>query len=119
MVLQTLKNIRSITKPGMHGDGGGLYLRVTKSGTKSWIYRFQLSGKRREMGLGAGNSMWYFFKKSSSSITVIFRFLGMTTGAIAGIGIVGTGRRGSFLPRSVVSAVGASRSGSGPGWPRQ
>ena len=55
MVLQTLKNIRSITKPGMHGDGGGLYLKVTKSGTKSWIYRFQLSGKRREMGLGAAD----------------------------------------------------------------
>ena len=55
MVLQTLKNIRSITKPGMHGDGGGLYLKVTISGTKSWIYRFQLSGKRREMGLGAAD----------------------------------------------------------------
>lgn len=55
MVLQTLKNIRSITKPGMHGDGGGLYLKVTKSKTKSWIYRFQLSGKRREMGLGAAD----------------------------------------------------------------
>ena len=55
MALQTLKNIRSITKPGMHGDGGGLYLKVTKSGTKSWIYRFQLSGKRREMGLGAAD----------------------------------------------------------------
>jgi hypothetical protein len=39
MALHTLKNIRSITAPGMHGDGGGLYLKVTKSGTKSWIYR--------------------------------------------------------------------------------
>jgi integrase len=52
MALHTLKNIRSIITPGMHGDGGGLYLKVTKSGTKSWIYRFQLNGKRREMGLG-------------------------------------------------------------------
>jgi integrase len=55
MALHTLKNIRSITTLGMHGDGGGLYLKVTKSGTKSWIYRFQLSGKRREMGLGAAD----------------------------------------------------------------
>lgn len=39
-------------KPGMHADGNGLYLRVQKSGSKSWIYRFQLNGKRREMGLG-------------------------------------------------------------------
>ena len=55
MALHTLKNIRSINKPGMHGDGGGLYLKVTKSETKSWIYRFQLNGKRREMGLGDAN----------------------------------------------------------------
>jgi integrase len=53
MALQTLKNIRAIKKPGMHSDGGGLYLKVTKSGSKSWIYRFQLNGNRREMGLGA------------------------------------------------------------------
>ena len=55
MALHTLKNIRSITTTGMHGDGGGLYLKITKSGTKSWIYRFQLNGKRREMGLGDAN----------------------------------------------------------------
>jgi integrase len=40
------------TKPGMHPDGGGLYLLVSESGSKSWIYRFMLNGKAREMGLG-------------------------------------------------------------------
>jgi hypothetical protein len=39
--------------PGMHADGDGLYLQVTKSGAKSWIYRFLIRGKRREMGLGS------------------------------------------------------------------
>ncbi len=39
-------------KEGMHADGGGLYLRVQVSGSKSWIFRFQLKGKRREMGMG-------------------------------------------------------------------
>lgn len=39
-------------KPGMHADGSGLYLRVQTSGAKSWIFRFQLNGKRREMGIG-------------------------------------------------------------------
>lgn len=39
-------------KPGMHPDGNGLYLRVQERGTKSWIFRFQLNGKRREMGIG-------------------------------------------------------------------
>jgi len=39
-------------KEGMHADGNGLYLRVQASGAKSWIFRFQLNGKRREMGIG-------------------------------------------------------------------
>lgn len=40
-------------KPGYWLDGDGLYLQVSPSGAKSWIYRFQLNGKRREMGLGS------------------------------------------------------------------
>lgn len=39
-------------KPGMYPDGAGLYLLVGPSGAKSWIYRFMLDGKAREMGLG-------------------------------------------------------------------
>ena len=39
-------------RPGMHADGGGLYLRVQDTGNKGWILRYQLAGKRREMGLG-------------------------------------------------------------------
>jgi integrase len=38
---------------GMYADGAGLYLQVTGSGAKSWIYRFSLRGKPREMGLGS------------------------------------------------------------------
>lgn len=45
--------VRNQTKPGLHGDGGGLYLQVTESGSKTWIYRFMLAGRRRDMGLGA------------------------------------------------------------------
>jgi integrase len=40
------------TKPGMYADGAGLYLLVGPTGAKSWIYRFMLNGKAREMGLG-------------------------------------------------------------------
>jgi len=43
------------TKPGYYADGGGLYLQVSKSGTKSWVYRFTLLGKTRDMGLGSLN----------------------------------------------------------------
>ncbi len=38
-------------KPGYHADGGGLYLQVTDGG-RSWIFRYQIAGKRRDMGLG-------------------------------------------------------------------
>jgi integrase len=38
--------------PGVLHDGGGLYLRVSATGAKSWVFRFQLDGKRRDMGLG-------------------------------------------------------------------
>jgi len=44
---------RAITKPGLHGDGRTLYLRVSKTGTKSWIQRVVVGGRRRELGLGS------------------------------------------------------------------
>jgi integrase len=44
--------IRSLRKKGLHADGQSLYLRITESGSKSWIFRFMLGGRRRDMGLG-------------------------------------------------------------------
>ncbi|WP_091749077.1 integrase arm-type DNA-binding domain-containing protein [Brevundimonas sp. 374] len=41
-----------VKEPGMYADGGGLYLQVSRSGTKSWIFRYSLNGREREMGLG-------------------------------------------------------------------
>ena len=40
-------------KRGMYADGAGLYLQVTTSNAKSWVYRYMLNGKPRYMGLGA------------------------------------------------------------------
>jgi integrase len=40
-------------KPGRHADGGGLQLLVKESGARSWVYRFMLNGKSRDVGLGA------------------------------------------------------------------
>src|SRR5262245_10875949 len=37
--------------PGMYADGGGLYLQITEGGA-SWVYRYMLAGRAREMGLG-------------------------------------------------------------------
>lgn len=36
----------------MYADGGGLYLQVSRSGSKSWIFRYAMHGREREMGLG-------------------------------------------------------------------
>ena len=40
-------------KPGRHADGGGLHLLVKETGARSWVYRFMLKGKSRDVGLGA------------------------------------------------------------------
>jgi hypothetical protein len=45
--------IRMVTRPGMYGDGAGLWLRVPEGGAKSWIFRYDSCGRRREMGLGS------------------------------------------------------------------
>ena len=41
---------------GMHADGGGLYLQVTKTVSgqpnKSWLFRYSVGGRERQMGLG-------------------------------------------------------------------
>ena len=40
-------------KPGVHGDGAGLYLRVKPSGARSWVLRVQVQGRRQDIGLGS------------------------------------------------------------------
>lgn len=42
-------------KPGRHADGGGLHLLVKDSGARSWVFRFMLKGKARDIGLGAAS----------------------------------------------------------------
>src|SRR3954447_21358977 len=40
--------------PGLHGDGGGLWLQVTPNRRgRSWVFRYTFKGKAREMGLGS------------------------------------------------------------------
>jgi integrase len=53
---KTIKRLKATdvakAAPGMHPDGGGLYLAVSPTGARSWILRYQLAGRRRDMGLG-------------------------------------------------------------------
>ncbi|WP_368407562.1 tyrosine-type recombinase/integrase [Desulfobotulus pelophilus] len=38
--------------PGRYVDGGGLHLLVRKTGSRSWVYRWQRLGRQRDIGLG-------------------------------------------------------------------
>ena len=44
--------VKRLTKSGSFPDGGGLYLQVSKTGSKSWFFRYQVRGKGRKKGLG-------------------------------------------------------------------
>jgi integrase len=49
----TALRVQREKRPGMHHDGRGLYLCISKSGARSWIFRYMLDGKRHEIGLGS------------------------------------------------------------------
>src|SRR3954447_4791894 len=49
----TAQGAKNITKPGRHADGGNLYLNVTVSGARSWVFLYRFGGKQREKGLGS------------------------------------------------------------------
>jgi integrase len=51
----TARKVETLKAPGLHGDGGGLYLNVKGSGSKSWILRTVVHGKRRDLGLGSAS----------------------------------------------------------------
>ena len=48
----TAMKLKSLDKPGLHGDGNGLYLRITKAGTRQWVLRATVDGRRTDIGLG-------------------------------------------------------------------
>lgn len=49
----TVRKVETLKTPGLFADGNGLYLQVTAAGAKTWIFRFQIEGRRRDMGLGS------------------------------------------------------------------
>ena len=44
--------VRNVAQTGRYCDGDGLYLDVQPSGTRSWVQRLVIRGRRRELGLG-------------------------------------------------------------------
>jgi integrase len=49
--------VSKLSRPGHYGDGEGLWLQISGSGSKSWVFRFTLAGRAREMGLGSLNAV--------------------------------------------------------------
>ncbi|WP_150667378.1 tyrosine-type recombinase/integrase [Pandoraea anhela] len=54
--LNAIKVAKEVT-PGLHSDGGGLYLNISLSGSRAWVFRFSLAKRAREMGLGPLSSV--------------------------------------------------------------
>ena len=52
MASLTVAKVRDLTKAGRYGDGGGLYLSIAPGGSKSWVMRVSVGGKRTDKGLG-------------------------------------------------------------------
>ena len=48
----TTATAKSLAKPGMYRADPTLYLAIAPGGSKSWIQRITIDGKRRDLGLG-------------------------------------------------------------------
>lgn len=51
------REVATLKDVGRHADGGGLYLRISASGGRSWVFMSTVDGKRTEVGLGAARSL--------------------------------------------------------------
>lgn len=48
----TVRKIEALTEKGWYPDGHGLYLQISSTGSKSWVYRYQTNGRQHWHGLG-------------------------------------------------------------------
>jgi hypothetical protein len=83
----------TMAAPGRHSDGSGLYLNISASGAKSWVFLYNAAGRRREMGL---------------------RFLADMPAALAFPPMRPSATAAAFLPSSVVTLSAGLFSPLGP-----
>src|SRR3954447_15245974 len=50
---RTIKTLKATGRARRIADGGGLYLVVARNGSKSWVLRVVVKGKRCDLGLGS------------------------------------------------------------------
>lgn len=55
----TTVGVARLKEPGLYADGGNLYLQISPSGSRSWIFRYRLGGRKtpRDMGLGSAATL--------------------------------------------------------------
>ena len=53
MRIKTYAEAKVIKEPGFYRAGDTLYLRVGNNGSKSWVQRLTIDGKRHDIGLGS------------------------------------------------------------------
>ncbi len=47
--------VLTTSEPGRYGDGGGLYLVVSPSGSRKWVFRYRWKKRLSDMGLGSAS----------------------------------------------------------------
>lgn len=61
------KAVEKTKQPGYYCDGGGLYLQVSPTLSRSWIFRYTRDGKGREMGLGSARDVTLAVARAKAS----------------------------------------------------
>lgn len=64
-------------KPGMYADGLGLYLKVRPGDSKSWVFRYRIDGKLRDMGLGPFHTVSLADAREKAEACRIMRLKGL------------------------------------------
>jgi integrase len=51
------RSAATITSPGRHADGGGLYLSISPNGGRRWVFLYRWHGKPTEIGFGSARDV--------------------------------------------------------------
>lgn len=97
--------VRTTRDPGKYFDGHGLYLRVDANGSRFWVQRIVIRGKRCELGLGSPALVTL---SEAREMALANRKLARAGGdplqakreALGGADVRGSGARGSSDPRT-------------------
>lgn len=50
------REVETLSRPGRHSDGGGLYLSIDANGRRRWVFMYTSNGRRVELGLGSAST---------------------------------------------------------------